>query len=103
MLRKRDDETYCIIGLSMGVHRHLGPGFLEAVYHAALAREFTVAGVPYVAQAEIPVFYKGEPLDVRYRADFVCFGNIVVELKVLRQLGNIEEAQIIHYLRAGSF
>jgi GxxExxY protein len=103
MLKRPDDETYCIIGIAMDVHRHLGPGFLEAVYHAALAREFASAGVPHVAQAEIPVYYRGESLGLRYRADFVCFGSIVIELKVLRQLGRVEEAQIIHYLKAGRF
>ena len=103
MLKRPDDETYCIIGLAMAVHRHLGPGFLEAVYQAALARELVAAGIPHVPQAEIPVYYKGEALDLRYRADFLCFGSIIVELKVLRQIGSIEEAQIIHYLKAGRF
>lgn len=87
----------------MAVHRHLGPGFLEAVYQAALAREFAGAQIPFVAQEEIPVYYKGEPLGLRYRADLVCFGGIVVELKAQRHLSNIEEAQIIHYLKAGRF
>lgn len=103
MQEEKDDETYAIIGLAMTVHRHLGPGFLEAVYHAALARELSVVAIPFVSQAQIPVYYRGEPLGLRYRADFVCFNNIVVEVKVQRQITNIEEAQVIHYLKAGRF
>ena len=64
-------ETYSIIGAAMAVHRELGPGFLENVYQAALEREFSALGIAYERAKEIPIYYRGLPLDTIYRADFV--------------------------------
>lgn len=72
-------QTYEIIGAAMEVHRELGNGFLEAVYQAALAIEFTERGVAFRGEVELPVYYKGRRLSCGYRADFVCFENILVE------------------------
>ena len=101
MPEEGDRQTHRIIGAAIEVHRNLGPGFLEAVYQSALAREFDLNGVPYVQQEKIPIYYKGHSLGLRYRADFVCFDEVVVELKAVQRLGSIEEAQVIHYLKAG--
>jgi len=84
----------------MEVHRELGPGFLEAVYQEAFARELTKQGIPFRAEVEVPVFYKGQKLSTSYRADFVCFDSIIVEVKALGQLTGIEESQVINYLKA---
>jgi len=62
----------------MEVHRQLGCDFLEAVYQEALALELTTRVVPYQREVELPIFYRGQPLTTTYRADFVCFGSIVV-------------------------
>ena len=74
-------EAYEIVGACMEVHKMLGPGFLESVYQKALAREFLERKIPFMQQWGIDVFYKGEKLDKRFFADFVCFEEIIVEIK----------------------
>lgn len=97
---KRDEQTYAIIGVAMEVHRELGHGFLEAVYREAFARELRHQSIPFLEECPISVNYKGESLATAYRADFVCYGEVLVELKALGQLSGIEESQVINYLKA---
>lgn len=96
----RDPETFAIIGAAMQVHRELGHGFLEAVYQDALAREFTRQSIQFEQEKDLPIYYRGERLAVGYRADFICSGQIIVELKALSAISGIEEAQVINYLKA---
>lgn len=95
-----DPQTYAIIGAAFEVHNQLGSGFLEVVYQEALAQEFNLRGIPYNREQPIPITYKGELLATVYRADFVCFNEILVELKALKTLSVFEETQVIHYLKA---
>jgi GxxExxY protein len=93
------DLTREIIGAAMEVHGTLGSGFLESVYEEALAIEFGLRKVCYERQKSIDVFYKGL-LTKQFVCDFLVGEKVLVELKALKAITNIEEAQILNYLRA---
>ncbi len=95
-----DQRTYQIIGAAMEVHKELGSGFLEAVYQEALEIEFTHMGMPFKAQPEIKIEYKGKPLKKTYEPDFICYDDVIVEIKAMDKLSSNEHAQIINYLKA---
>ncbi len=96
----KDEQTHAIIGAAMEVHRELEPGFLEPVYQDALAVELGSRGLEFVRELELSIFYKGAELTRAYRADFVCFSQVIVELKALPAITGVEEAQLINYLKA---
>lgn len=97
------EESYKIIGCMMKVHRELGCGFLEKVYQEALEQEFIAEGIPYQREAKLKIYYKGAPLQQEYIADFVCYGKIIVELKAINKLSDVEKAQVINYLKATGY
>ena len=96
----RDPQTFAIIGADMDVHGGLGCGFPEAPYCEALRREFANRNIPFQSEVKFEILYKGRPLTSYYRADFVCYDQVIVELKALPEITKIEEAQAITYLKA---
>ncbi len=97
---QKDPRTHVVIGAAMEVHRQLGRGFLESVYQEAFQQELLERNIPFQREVHIPVFYKSVRLAADYRADFICFDSVVVELKAIQKLTGIEEAQVINYLKA---
>ncbi len=100
---KRDSQTYAIIGAAMEIHRTLGHGFLESVYQEAAVVEFPLKGIPSVREVALPIKYKDVTLPTHYRADFVCFSEVIVEFKAISQLTNNDDAQVMNYLKATGF
>ena len=96
-------ESYKITGCMMRVHRELGCGFLEKVYQEALEHEFIAEGIPFQREVKLKIYYKGVPLHQEYVADFVCYGKIIIELKAISKVSDVEKAQIINYLKATGF
>ena len=84
----------------MEVHKELGNGFLEPVYQEALEEEFKIQKIPYEREKLLTVMYKGKKLSKEYFADFVCYGNIIVELKAVTNLVKGHKAQVINYMKA---
>ena len=98
---EQDARTHALIGAGMDVHNVVGSGFGEGVCKDAFAVELQLRGVPFMTEVPFPVIYKGHKLPAHYRADFVCFNAIVVEIKVLGiKTGPREQAQMLNYLRA---
>ena len=94
------DEVYQIVGAAMEVSNQLGCGFLEAVYQEAMEIELDERHIPHVPQRRIEICYKGKVLNKEYIADFLCYDRIVVEIKAVKAITGIEEAQILNYLKA---
>jgi GxxExxY protein len=97
------DECYKIIGACMEVHSELGSGFLEAVYEEALRIEFDEREIPFASETKLDIFYKGEKLKKYYTADFICYDQIIIEIKALDGLTDEHLAQVLNYLKATGF
>jgi GxxExxY protein len=95
-----EDETFQIIGAAMTVHQELGHGFLEAVYQEALEKEFLFGKIPYKREVPLKIYYKNEPLEKCYIADFICYDKIIIELKATSAITTEHQAQILNYLSA---
>lgn len=93
-------ETYNIRGAIFAVHHELGNGFLERVYQDALELEFQERGIPYEREKNIQIMYKGKYLGEPYRADFVYYDKIIIELKAVEKLQGIHRSQVVNYLKA---
>lgn len=94
------DECYAIQGAIFEVYREMGCGFLEAVYQECLEKEFRSRELPFEAQKELLLSYKSQPLSQTYKPDFICYGNIIVELKSVKEIASEHKAQLLNYLKA---
>ena len=93
-------ESFNITGAAMHVYNTLGPGFLEAVYQEALELEFVKRNISYEREKVLTISYDGIVLKQTYRADFVCYDNIIVELKAVSHLDDSHRSQVFNYLKA---
>jgi GxxExxY protein len=98
-----NNYSYAINGAAFQVYNNLGAGFLEAVYQEALEIEFQRRKIPYEREKQLKITYDGIELQQSYRADFVCYGKIIVELKAVGLLENIHRSQVYNYLRATGY
>ena len=94
------EESYKIMGACFEVYKDKGCGFLEDVYQECLELEFELQGIPYVAQMELDLFYKGKKLRKKYKPDITCYTDILLEIKAVKKLDDSHRAQVINYLKA---
>lgn len=95
-----EGETYKIRKAIFEVYNNIGPGFLESVYQECLEKEFAFQDIPFKAQNELSIKYKGETLKQKYIPDFICFDRIIVEIKAVKEFNGSHQAQVINYLKA---
>ena len=93
------DEVYAIQGAAFEVYREVGAGFLEAVYHECLQREFLDREIPFAAQPRLQILYKGKKLEQTCVPDLVCYGKIIIELKAAKEILPEHKAQLMNYLK----
>ena len=94
-----EEVMHRIIGAAIEVHRHLGPGFLESIYHRALVVELLERGIKYQKDVGVDIFYKGRRLQ-EYRLDLIVESVVVVEVKAVSQVDPIHNSQLVSYLKA---
>jgi GxxExxY protein len=97
------DESYQIMGACFEVYKEKGCGFMEAVYQVCLEIELNWRCLPFKAQPELPLSYKGQRLKQKFIPDLLLFDTIVVELKAVKELNDQHRAQVFNYLKATGF
>jgi GxxExxY protein len=92
------EESYRIIGACFEVYNEKGCGFTEAIYQECLEIELGLQAIPFQAQAQLPLSYKGRLLRQRFQPDFVCYDKIILEIKAVSVLADEHRAQLLNYL-----
>ena|ERR1700733_12834562 len=93
-------ESFEIMGACFEVYREKGGGFVEPVYQECLEIELGLRRVPFKAQQELALTYKGQLLKSKFKPDFICYDKIVLEIKAVSGLTDEHRAQVQNYLRA---
>ncbi|WP_428067645.1 GxxExxY protein [Chryseobacterium gambrini] len=93
-----NELTYKIIGACIEVHKIVGPGLYEEIYHKCLEREFNLLGIKYKSELEIPLIYKDLKIDCKVKCDFLIENTIVLEIKSVTEFHNIHRAQTMNYM-----
>jgi GxxExxY protein len=94
-----DDLTYLIMGCAIEVHKELGPGLLESVYHTCFVEELASRQLHYQSELEVPIVYKGKQLSANLRLDVLVEDLMVVELKAVEKIMPVHQAQLLTYLK----
>jgi GxxExxY protein len=92
------DLVYKVNGAAIEVHKNIGPGLLETVYHQCLIKEFEFKNINFKSELEIPINYKGFNLETKLRCDFLIEDLLVVELKSVSEIHPVFEAQLLTYM-----
>jgi GxxExxY protein len=88
-----------VLDAAIEVHRQLGPGLLESVYELCLCRELLSRGIKYKKQVQVPLFYKGDPINSCFRIDIIVENELLLELKAVETIMPVHRAQLLSYLR----
>jgi GxxExxY protein len=91
--------SYSVVGAAIEVHKQLGPGLLESVYHSCFLSELNERGIKYKSQVKVPILYKGNNLDNHLILDVLIEDLIIVELKATEELNTLYEAQLLSYMK----
>lgn len=91
--------TYKVLGCAIEVHKYLGPGLLESIYHKCFIKELSIQNLSFNSQCLVPVEYKGFSLDADYRLDVLVEDLLIVELKAIEGLLPVHEAQLLTYMK----
>lgn len=94
-----DDLTYEVVGASIEVHKTMGRGLLESVYHACLKEELIHRKINFLSELKIPIIYRNKKLAIDFRCDFYIENSLVVELKAINEFSTIHEAQLLNYMK----
>ncbi|MDT8390965.1 MAG: GxxExxY protein [Lentisphaeria bacterium] len=97
------EESYAVIGACMAVYKDKGCGFVEPVYQECVEIELGFQDIPFQAQSELELTYRGQVLNHRYIPDVTCYDKIIVELKAVAELTDVHRAQVMNYLKATGF
>jgi len=97
------EESHKIIGAAMSVHRYFGCGFTEKVYQDAFEIELKNSGIPYQREVQLHASYRGIQMSSTFIPDFICYDNIIIELKAAKELDDMHRSQAINYAKVADY